>query len=126
MSEFMGRICDLPLDTENNYIKNTKKWVVFNDKRFWPDYVLRCFSMEPGAGNSMHKHEWPHWSVCISGKGKCKIGDETGEFSAGVWAYIPGNVMHRMWNPSDAAEPMTFLCIVPPEGDVNPMKLAGC
>lgn len=126
MSEYFGRITDLPTVTEGHFIPNSEKRVVFGPNgRFMDDYVMRCFTLNPGSGSASHAHKWCHWAVCIGGEGKFKVGEETAELECGVWVHVPGGVPHNFWNTSET-EQMTLLCIVPTEGDVNPLLMMGC
>ena len=125
MAKNYGKISELPLDIEGNFIDNSEKRLVFGPNgRFWDDYAMRCFSLNPGAKSALHKHAWPHMVVCLSGKGVFNIEGEKAFLEKGSWAYVPGDAMHNFWNESDD-ERWEFRCIVPPEGDVNPM-LGGC
>ena len=122
ISEHIGRISDLPVNNESNFVPNSEKRVVFGPEgRFWSDYVMRCFTFAPHAGiEKVHTHPWPHWMICLNGCGKAEIGGETAPMEAGMWMHVPGGLEHRFYN--DSEEPLRFLCIVPPEGDVNPAK----
>ena len=124
MSQYFGKIEELPVVTEGHFIENAEKRVVFGPGRFWEDYVMRCFTLNPGAASATHAHPWPHYAVCIGGVGKFKVGEEAAELVNGVWVYVPGGVPHNFRN-TGADNQMVLLCIVPKEGDVNPM-LIGC
>ena len=68
MSEYSGNIWDLPVVTGGHFIENSTKKIVFGpDGRFWDDYVMRLFTLEPEAESSVHSHPWPHWFLCIQG-----------------------------------------------------------
>ena len=70
MSEYSGNIRDLPVVTGGHFIENSTKKIVFGpDGRFWNDYVMRLFTLEPEAESSVHSHPWPHWFLCIQGAG---------------------------------------------------------
>ncbi len=123
MSEYVGKINELP-EALGNFMPNSSKKVVFGPTHFWTDYVLRCFDLEPLAGShEPHTHEWCHWMVVFEGNGVVNIDGEEHPVERGSWCHIPGNIPHNFYNSSDS-EHFVFLCIVPPEGDVNPM-LAG-
>ena len=54
MSEYSGNIRDLPVVTGGHFIENSTKKIVFGpDGRFWDDYVMRLFTLEPEAESSM-------------------------------------------------------------------------
>ena len=70
MSQYSGNIRDLPVVTGGHFIENSTKKIVFGpDGRFWDDYVMRLFTLEPGAESSIHSHPWCHWFMCIKGEG---------------------------------------------------------
>ena len=55
MSEYSGNIRDLPVVTGGHFIENSTKKIVFGpDGRFWNDYVMRLFTLEPEAESSVH------------------------------------------------------------------------
>ena len=48
MSEYSGNIRDLPVVTGGHFIENSTKKIVFGPEgRFWDDYVMRLFTLEP-------------------------------------------------------------------------------
>ena len=109
--------------TGGHFIENSTKKIVFGpDGRFWDDYVMRLFTLEPGAESSIHAHAWCHWFLCIKGEGYFRIGKEKVPLEFGTWVHIPSGVRHNFGNTGDGE--LMGLCIVPPEGDVNP--LTGC
>lgn len=120
ISELTGRILDLPVNNESNFVPRSEKRIVFGPQgRFWEDYVMRSFFFEPHAGiETVHTHPWPHWMICLSGCGKVEIDGETADMAGGMWIHVPSSLPHRFYNTGD--EPLHFLCIVPPEGDVKP------
>lgn len=112
-----GSIHDLP-NAPGAFFKGATKKVVFGPTRFWEDYVMRAWILEPDAGEDhTHHHEWPHWVVCIDGECGNVIGDDTFDMGPGDWEFIPGSAEHRFWNKSHT-KTCTVLCIVPPEGDI--------
>ncbi len=123
MSEFSGNIRDLPVVTAGHFIENSTKKIVFGPEgRFWDDYVMRLFTLEPEAESSVHAHAWPHWFFCIQGEGYFLIDKERVPLEFGTWVHIPGGVRHNFGNTGEGE--LMGLCIVPKEGDVNP--LSGC
>ena len=95
------------------------------DGRFWDDFVMRCFTLAPGAASDSHAHPWCHWTVCIEGDGFFNVGDETYELHPGAWVHVPANVPHNFGANADSGK-LSLLCIVPPEGDVNPLTMGFC
>ena len=86
MSEYSGNIRDLPVVTGGHFIENSTKKIVFGpDGRFWNDYVMRLFTLEPEAESSVHSHPWPHWFLCIQGEGYFLIDKERVPLEFGTW-----------------------------------------
>jgi len=125
MAENIGKIESLPL-AEGNFIPNGEKRIVFGpDGRFWDDYVMRCFTLHPGAAAALHQHPWSHYLVVLSGEGRVKVGDEKGPMTPGTWVFTPPDVPHSFRNTSET-EDLVFICVVPKEGDVPPTTSGGC
>ena len=124
--QYGGMISDLPVVTGGHFIENSEKRIVYGpDGRFWDDYVMRCFTLAPGAASDSHSHPWCHWTVCIEGEGFFNVGDETYDLRPGAWVHVPANVPHNFGANADSGK-LSLLCIVPPEGDVNPLTLGFC
>ncbi len=116
-----GSITDLPLDTENNFLENTEKRVVFGPNgRYEKNFVVRNFRLQPGVVSPPHEHPWTHLIVGLNGKGAFIIDGEVAKVEPGDWCYVPGDITHYFRNEGD--DVWEFQCIVPPEGDVNPLK----
>ena len=121
---FVGKIRDLP-NAPGCFIKNATKKIVFGPNHFSDEFVMRCWTLEPEAGEKdQHKHGWPHWCVLLEGEGYFVIDGEEHHMEHGTWIYIPGKVPHRVYN-SSKTEKLELLCIVPPKGDIDP-TLMGC
>ncbi|SMB79746.1 Cupin domain-containing protein [Desulfonispora thiosulfatigenes DSM 11270] len=98
--------------------ENVLKKVLISPEVGWKDYVMRLFELSPGkdACSLRHSHEWPHIVYIVEGKGIIHLDGADNEVKAGSFAYIPGGKIHQFVNNS--SEKFSFLCIVPPEGDV--------
>ncbi|MBD9219910.1 MAG: cupin domain-containing protein [Clostridiales bacterium] len=123
-NKYVGKIQDLP-DAKGNFIKHATKKIVFGPKHFSDEFVMRCWTLEPGAGEKdQHQHNWPHWCVMLSGEGFFVIDGVEYPIEHGLWIYVPNKVPHRFYNSSET-EKLELLCIVPPKGDIDP-TLMGC
>ena len=121
MYKYTGSITDLPLDTENNFLENTEKRIVFGPNgRFEDKFVVRNFRLQPGVEAKPHEHPWSHLITCLGGKGAFIIDGEVAPLTPGDWCYVPGGIIHFFRNEGE--DVFEFQCIVPPEGDVNPLK----
>ena len=122
----VGTINDLPIIDVSDFILGADKRVIFGPGRFWDDYVMRTFTLHPGSVAPPNSHPWMHWAVCLGGEGKLKLGEDEYEWKPGTYMHTPGNLEHTFWNTSKT-EDFVILCIVPAEGDVNPLgKPMGC
>ena len=121
-----GTIMDLP-EAPGNFIEHSSKKVIFGPDNWWEDYVMRCFTFDPGKGlgSANHSHPGPHFIVILKGEGLFHIEDEEFTAKAGDYVYIPPMPYHDFKNNSDTEE-FRFLCIVPKAGDVNPLLGKGC
>lgn len=115
-----GLIENLP-DAEGNFIPGCTKKLVFGPSRYWPDYAMRCFILEPHAQAKIHSHKWPHYLLVHKGLGRMQIDGEQFMLQEGTWVFVPGDLEHGFENLSES-EKLHMICIVPPEGDVNPLK----
>jgi len=123
--QYGGMIRDLPVVTGGHFIKDSEKRIVFGPDRFWNDYVMRCFTLNPGAASDSHAHPWSHWTICIEGDGFFNVGDETYELHPGAYVHVPANLPHNFGANVDGGK-LSLICIVPPEGDVNPLTMGFC
>ena len=122
--KLVGTIDELPV--AKGFIKNATKKIVFGPDRFWDDYVMRMWTLEPLAGEKdQHRHKWCHWAFCHKGEGKFVIDDVEYDLKPGVWVHVPENIFHRFYNTSETEELM-LICIVPKRGDVDPTTMMGC
>lgn len=118
-TELCGRIMDLPGKKMPGVPEITKR-IVFGPEKDWPDYVMRCFTLEGSACVPLHTHDWPHYVVTLQGQGELHIEDQVYDLEAMSWASVPPNVEHSFVQIS--SEPFVFLCIVPKYGDVPPAQ----
>jgi len=76
-----------------------------------PNFAMRHFTVEPGGHTPLHRHNYEHEVMILSGKGLVR-GDETiREVHAGDVVFMPANELHQFRNTGD--EPLAFICLVP-------------
>ena len=118
MSEFVlhaGKITDLPVVPDPSH-DGIEKRIVFAPGRFWGEYVARHFTVGcEGTQTPFHSHNWPHYILIMSGRCNATIDGTVYPLEKGCWAFVPPNAEHNLENTG--AEPLEFVCIVPPEGD---------
>ncbi|MFP4481527.1 MAG: cupin domain-containing protein [Thermovirgaceae bacterium] len=112
--EFGGSIKNLT-SLEIPSLPGVEKRIVFGPGRFWEDYVVRHFTVEPEASTPFHNHDWPHYIIVLEGTAEALIMGETLRLEAGSWAYVPPDSDHGFRNIGEG--PLSFLCIVPRRGD---------
>lgn len=123
--KLVGKIEDLPTVDVSNFILGAEKRIVFGPgERFWDDFVMRSFLLDPFSVAPPNQHPWVHWALCIGGEGKFVIDGTEYDISSGSWMHVPGELEHTFWNTSKT-EKLHILCIVPKEGDVNPLDSDG-
>ncbi|NLW25292.1 MAG: cupin domain-containing protein [Clostridia bacterium] len=95
-----------------------KKVLISPEKGGWQDYVMRLFELSPGGDSCTprHTHDWPHIIYIVSGTGVIHLEGTDHEVETGSFAFIPGGKLHQLINTG--SEKFSFICIVPPEGDV--------
>lgn len=119
--KLVGKIEELPTVGASNFILGAEKRIVFGpDNRFWDSHVMRSFLLEPTSMAPKNEHPWVHWALCIGGEGKFVIDNTEYDIETGSWMHVPSNLEHSFWNTSKS-EKLHIICIVPKEGDVNPL-----
>ena len=118
--KYVGKIDDLPTVDCSDFIQGAEKRIVFGPGQFWDSHVMRCFKLDPHANAPANHHPWPHQALCVGGQGKFVVGETEYDISAGSYMHVPSDVNHTFWNTSNT-ENLVIICIVPKEGDVNPL-----
>lgn len=120
-----GHINALPVVDGGHFIENSEKRIVYGPGQFWEDYVVRAFTLFPGAGSAEHSHSWNHWTICTQGEGVFTVGDEVYALTQNAYVFVPEDIPHFFRNTSEH-ENLVLICIVPREGDVNPLDNCSC
>lgn len=113
---YAGKIKDLPSVTLQGH-GGIEKRIVFGPERFWENYTARCFTLEGDAAVPLHQHDWPHYVFVLSGEGRVRVEDEEYPLAPLFWAHVPAGKPHAFERAGE--EPLTFICIVPSEGDIT-------
>ncbi len=74
-----------------------------------PNFALRVFDLEPGAGTPFHAHEWEHEVFILKGTGKVRTEGKDTLFKAGDSVYLAPNEKHCFV----ADDPVQFICVIP-------------
>ncbi|MBI5411268.1 MAG: cupin domain-containing protein [Nitrospirae bacterium] len=76
-----------------------------------PNFSLRVFDVQPGAGTPFHTHQWEHEVFILAGTGNVVTeGCET-PFRAGDAVYIAPEEKHCF--VADPAAAVRFICVIP-------------
>ncbi|MDP4160318.1 MAG: cupin domain-containing protein [Bacillota bacterium] len=103
------------LELNGDSMKNVLKKVLISPQEGWEGYVMRVFDLDTDGYTPKHSHPWPHINYILKGKGTLHLDGIDHEIEAGSYAYVPGNKIHQFLNRG--TEPLSFICIVPEEGD---------
>lgn len=96
-------------------IEGVVKRVLVSPQEGWDGWVLRLFDVDPGGHTPRHRHDWPHVNFVAAGRGVLFLDGEEHALAAGSYAYVPANHEHQF--RAAAEEPLSFVCIVPENGD---------
>jgi len=94
---------------------NVLKQVLVGPAQGWQGWVMRLFTIAGVGYSPRHAHPWPHINYVVSGKGTLSLDGQDYELQAGSVAYVPDNIEHQFKNTG--ADDLSFICIVPEEGD---------
>jgi Uncharacterized conserved protein, contains double-stranded beta-helix domain len=103
------------LELKGDSMKNVLKKVLVSPQEGWEGYVMRVFDLDVDGYTPRHSHPWPHINYILKGNGILHLDGTDKEIEAGSYAYVPGNKIHQFSNRGK--EPLSFICIVPEEGD---------
>lgn len=76
--------------------------------------AMRRFEFAPGGHTPYHSHPWEHEMFILSGEGVVVTAEGERRFGAGDVVFMPSGEEHNFRNDGQAA--LTFLCVVPTEG----------
>ncbi len=96
-------------------IEGVMKRVLVSPVEGWDGWVMRLFDVAPGGHTPRHAHAWPHINFVASGRGTLYLDGTDHALEAGSFAYVPGGQEHQF--RAAAAEPLSFVCIVPEAGE---------
>ena len=78
------------------------------------NFVLRRFTLEPGACTPSHRHDWEHEIVVTEGEGVLVTPEREHPLSAGSVVYLAPGDLHQFRNPGTGLYRM--ICLVPMKG----------
>ncbi|MBE3588334.1 MAG: cupin domain-containing protein [Thermoanaerobacteraceae bacterium] len=92
------------------------KQVLVGPAQGWNGWVMRLFTLKPGGHTPRHSHPWPHINYVVRGEGTLFLEGREYAAEAGSVAYIPSGAEHQFHNGGKGE--LSFICIVPEEGDI--------
>lgn len=102
----------LPQSYEAADVSGVEAKVIIGPQDGEPNYYVRYFRVEPGGQTSLDQHEHDHGVFILHGRAQVSLGGETVELEPQDIVYVPGMEVHQF--RAVGAEPLGFLCIVPP------------
>jgi quercetin dioxygenase-like cupin family protein len=90
------------------------KRVLIGPKDNAPTFVMRVFTLEPGASTPYHTHPWEHEVFVLEGKLKVKAKDREYEVEKESFVFVEPNEEHQFINIGDT--PASFICVIPNSG----------
>lgn len=112
----VGRKDDLPArEMTGEGLLDVAKRVLVSPDEGWDGWVMRLFDVGRGGHTPRHSHAWPHINFVASGTGELFLDGATHRLEPGSYAFVPGGHEHQF--RADADESLSFICIVPLEGD---------
>ena len=76
-----------------------------------PNFAMRVFDVQAGAGTPFHTHAWEHEVYIISGTGRVRTEGKETPFKAGDSVYIAPNEQHCF--VADSTTPIQMICCIP-------------
>ena len=112
----VGRSKDLAAVTmAGEGVQDVVKRVLVSPGEGWDGWVMRLFEIAPDGHTPRHTHPWPHINFVVSGSGELHLDGEDYEIETGSFAFVPAGDEHQF--SATGVVPLSFVCIVPAEGD---------
>jgi quercetin dioxygenase-like cupin family protein len=96
-------------------IEGVTKRVLVSPEQGWDGWVMRLFDVDAGGHTPKHAHDWPHVDFVAAGRGVLFVDGDEHALKAGAYAFVPAGHEHQFRAAAD--QPLSFICIVPAEGD---------
>lgn len=111
--EHIKNIVKIPVQAPG--VSGATKQTLISLAQGWEGWVMRQFDLAPGGHTPRHAHPWPHINYVLGGTGTLFLDGQEHALEVGSVAYVPGGAEHQFQNPG--TETLSFICIVPEEGD---------
>ncbi len=108
----IGNITEMqPQEIDNGKIL---KRVLVGPRDGAPNFVMRLFTLKPGASTPYHTHLWEHEIFVVEGGIEVVQKDKRTKVSQGAFIYVEPNEEHQFHNYTD--KEASFICVIPIEG----------
>ncbi len=93
---------------------NILKRVLMGPRNGAPNFVMRVFTLKPGASTPHHSHPWEHEIYVL--EGKIEAVSENGNYivEKDGFIFVEPNEKHQFRNVNDGES--VFICVIPKEG----------
>lgn len=75
------------------------------------DFLVRYFTMPPGAKSALDKHAHEHGVVILHGKGRVLLGEQWHDIQMGDSVFTSADEQHQF--EAVGSEPLGFVCVIP-------------
>jgi quercetin dioxygenase-like cupin family protein len=103
------------VELSGEQLKGVNKQLLIGPEEGWESHVMRQFHLATGGHTPRHTHPWPHINYVSAGKGTLFLQDQEHPIEKGSIAYVPPGTLHQFM--ADQGEELSFICIVPIEGE---------
>lgn len=103
------------VELSGDQLRGVSKQVLIGADEGWESHVMRQFHLQEGGHTPRHTHQWPHINYVTAGKGTLFLQGKEHPIERGSIAYVPPGAEHQFM--ADQGEPVSFICIVPTEGE---------
>ncbi|WP_241498750.1 cupin domain-containing protein [Fervidobacterium thailandense] len=79
-----------------------------------PNFVMRLFTLQPGASTPYHTHPWEHEVFVVEGEIEVIQKESRHKLTTGSYVFVEPEEEHQFHNPSD--KPASFICVIPKAG----------
>ncbi|HOJ95160.1 MULTISPECIES: cupin domain-containing protein [Fervidobacterium] len=79
-----------------------------------PNFVMRLFTLKPGAATPYHTHPWEHEVFIVEGEIDVIRKDGKQRVTKGSYVFVEPNEEHQFQNNGNTEA--SFICVIPKEG----------
>ncbi|QTA37519.1 cupin domain-containing protein [Thermosipho ferrireducens] len=90
---------------------NIEKRVLMGSNVGAQNFVMRLFTLKPGAKTPYHSHDWEHEIFVLEGTIEAVTNQKSYKAEKGNFIFVPSNEEHQFVNAGK--EPAKFLCVIP-------------